>query len=338
MKLLFSSTVIVILASMSLGAQNINDYNVKNANSNIIDYSDRLNIYIYTKQKISTFGFYDSVINRQIIYSPNGQTNLGVGFNYKFIGIGFAFNFNFINNDDDIYGHTRRLDWQANLYSNKSIIDLTFHRYSSHYVENPTNVFPDFKDGDPNYIRPDIKNFGVGFSYFHILNHERFSYKAAFVLTAIQKKSAGSVFFGGGMLYGAVSGDSSFFPTNSYFNDSPPIVSVKSFSLGISGGYAYTFIIKKNFYLSLSLGLSLNGGSQKEKLESGEKQSKGLFFVAAQPRIATGFNKKKWFAGISAVSSINSFENPNNTSRITMKYNYGNFKVFIGMRFNLKKD
>lgn len=303
---------------------------------NIIDLSEKLNVHFYGKQKMTSFAFDDENTGKSIRYKPNSQFNLGFGFNYKFLGIGIAFNFKFINNDDEKYGNTDRYDWQINAYGNKSVLDFAFFGYKSFYVENPKSTFPNYVEGEPNYIRPDINTFSLGLSYIYLFNHKRFSYKAAFVSTAKQKKSAGSFLLGSQFLWQKAQGDSSFFPVNSYFSELPSLKSFNRISIGVLSGYAYNFIIHKDYYLSLSLSIAQNIGKQSYSIESTFYQQNWMPGFDLLPRFATGYNFEIWYGGFSLVAKFTAIKTIKNYDGLLLNYQFGNFRLFIGRRFDVR--
>ena len=298
----------------------------------IEDRSHQLQVHLYGKQKFTDLNFMDIESNRTLIYSPNDQLNVGLGFNWRFIGLGFAFNFRLINNDDDVYGDTKRLDWQMNLFTKRSVMDLTFFLYRSFYIENPKAVLNAWKEGDPNYIRPDISMAGFGFSHIYVFNHERFSYKAAFLSNAIQKRSAGSFLLGGQFNFGGMASDSSFFPTNSNFSHYASLMAANRNSLGLNLGYAYTLVLPWHTYASLGLNLtpSLLGVSVRLKNKLPDFKLRGG--LGSQVRIALGYNGDLYYGGISFISHLYSIRMKRDNLP-DISWQNGNLRFFFGRRF-----
>ncbi len=303
---------------------------------NIIDMSNKLDIHFYGKKKVNNFSFSNNKTGENLFYSPNEQLNIGFGFNYKWLGIGIALNFKFINNDDQIYGDTKRLDLQMNAYGKKFVTDFTFGFYSSFYLQNSKEVFLDPKYKKEFYIRPDIASLSFGISSLYVFNNERFSYKAAFVSTAIQKKSAGSLYVGPQFILLSIHSDSSFFPKNSPFKDFPSLTAFSRISIGALGGYAYNFIIANNFYISTSLGMALSIGRQAYSVENEVFLIKSVPSLDIMPRIAFGYNSKKYYAGFSAVTKVSGFDALQQTENLGMVFNYSNYRFFFGKRFNIE--
>ncbi|MCH5690407.1 DUF4421 domain-containing protein [Niabella sp. W65] len=65
----------------------------------------------------------------------------------------------------------------------------------------------------PYYTRPDIETRLYGTTVNLIQNSRKFSAQAAFLLDAWQRKSAGSLLYGGEFFYGSAKGDSAFIPS-----------------------------------------------------------------------------------------------------------------------------
>lgn len=298
------------------------------------DYSNMLSLFLYAKQKYNSFSIDDPNQSSSLRYSPNKQLNIGFGFMYKWIGIGIGLNLGFVNNDDDLYGKTTRMDWQTNLYLKKMVIDFYLQLYQGFYLENPEDIFPDWnKDYEP-YIRPDITTAAFGLSGLYIINNKRFSYKSAFFQSAIQKKSAGSFLIGGNFMMQGLTADSSIFPVNSTFAHLPNVVQNNGLYFGALGAYAYNFIIRKHFFVSLSLSTTIQFGTSTVTHDDGESNSFNLPIFHLQPRIALGINKVKWYAGFSAVQD-SYFELENNDNKpYTYNLNSGNFRIFLGRRVN----
>ena len=298
------------------------------------DYSNMLSLFLYAKQKYNNFGVLNDSLDKTITYSPNTQLNVGFGFNYQWLGIGIAFNLSFINNDDDKYGKTSRLDWQTNIYGNKMVYDFYLQSYKGFYLKNPTEVFLSWGKNQANYIRPDIETVALGLKGLYIFNSKRFSYKAAFMQTAVQKKSSGSFLLGASYFVQYITADSSFFPTNSYFESLPDVVTHSSIYFGINTGYAYNFILHKSYFVSLSFLASIEAAKITSVLSDKTETVRWAPVVHVQPRIALGYNKPKWYAGLSFVRDSFFEADELEHDDYDLFFRSGNFRVFAGMRFS----
>jgi hypothetical protein len=305
----------------------------KYENKYYADYSNNLDLFLYGKRKYNSYQIVHPVNEKVLEYSPNQQLNLGFGFHYKWLGIGIAMNFGFVNNDDDLYGKTKRLDWQTNIYSQKAVFDFYLQYYKNFYVVNPSEVFPKWQEGDANYIRPDMYSITFGLGGMYILNNKRFSYRAAFLQTAVQKKSAGSYMFGGDVFLQGIGADSSIFPSGSGFDTLPAVVSHSALYFGFTNAYAYNFVFFKNYFVSLSLAAIVQVGKTGSKLEDGTGAGNYKPILHIQPRFAMGYNSHKWYAGLSFVRDVYMEIADTEKGQITYAFESGNFRFFMGMRF-----
>ncbi|MBN2746598.1 MAG: DUF4421 family protein [Bacteroidales bacterium] len=299
---------------------------------NIIDLSKRFHLWIYGKQKFTDITFNDEINKQTLTYASNDPFNIGMGFNWRFIRIGIALNFKFINNDDQIYGDTKRLDLQMNAFGNRSVFDLTFLFYKSYYLRNMEDVFPGWESGDPYYIRGDMAMASFGMAYTYIFNHKRFSYKAAFVSNAIQKRSAGSFFLGGKFNFTSLVSDSSMFPKNSDFATFDPINELNRNSLSLVFGYAYNVILPKYFYFSPSLALTPSVGILRYDSYLHSPYRNSIPGVGLVPRMAFGYNGLAYFAGVSMNTTVLSVDSKDDNIP-GINWQNGNVRIFVGKRF-----
>ena len=69
--------VIILISSPRLIGQNSTD-----SAAYIIDYSDKLLLRIYTITKSNSLRINNNTTGKSLVLEPNGQTNIGLGFNY----------------------------------------------------------------------------------------------------------------------------------------------------------------------------------------------------------------------------------------------------------------
>ncbi len=329
--------IVVAVFSCSKAYADIDTSDTKSKfdSSYIKDFADLLSFKVFWISKYNNFNVYSKTNKETVIYNPNRNLNLGIGFNYKWFGLGIAFNFPFINNDDNKYGKTRQMGLQTNMYGKKIIFDGIFQLYKGFYIKNPYNYINNWDNNNSYPQRSDITSVALGGNFYYIFNNKKYSYKASFVQNALQKKSAGSFISGAYFSVYGMNADYSVIPIEikSKFGNDTNLTSASSVNIGIAAGYSYTFIIKKYFFITLSVvpGLSLNSNTKTEN--NVQIYDGGKLAVRTQTRFAMGYNNSKYYAGMSAVSDNFSFDNPNNA---VVNYNYGNIRIFAGKRFNIK--
>ncbi|MBN1340145.1 MAG: DUF4421 domain-containing protein [Bacteroidales bacterium] len=300
------------------------------------DLSHRLSVRVYGINKYNRFSLYDKTGNSRIMYGPNERFNLGLGVNYRWFGIGLAFNLPLINNDDDIYGKTDRFDFQLNVFTRKLIIDTYLQYYKGFYIENPETLFDQWTDGMPYPQRPDIFTSALGTSFIYVFNHKKYSSRAAFVQTELQKKSAGSFVAGAYLSLFSAAGDSGYIPAHlsELFSGRLNISGATVSNLGISFGYAHTFVIWKKLYISLAFvpGISVQAYSVDRPGDSEPENSSGVALKSIG-RLAIVRNADRSFFGISFNGDNFSMSRTGEDIQDQFTYSIGATRVFYGRRF-----
>lgn len=339
------SLVIVMLLgllSCNLVAQHSADLSPSKKNDEIDTTYIKSYAHIFTPRilvnnKSNAFSIDEIDTEKSINYEPNSSVNLGFGVTYKWIGLNLAFNFPFVNNDDETYGKTSRLDLQTNIYSRRYVADLFFQRYQGYYVSNPTLYNPGWQTGDPYPIREDISSTAIGATFNYVFNHRKFSYRALFNFNERQKKSAGSFTVGGGGLTYSLTSDSGLVP-ESIISQSETATNFNALRIRnfyAMGGYAHTFIIR-NWYFALNLGLGLGLSGTRLKLIDGETlNSPTRGSVVSQFRGSLGYNNDIFYAGLSWFSGAFAIDS---SSDYLVTYSLSKINFYIGYRwYNLFK-
>lgn len=232
--------VLLIGISSMAGAQDSVRY--------IEQHGDQLILRIYSPTRSSQFGIARD--NQEMIHEPNGQTNLGLGFNYKGFGLGVAFGIPVSEDRQRKFGMTSRFDVQGTMYNKQFGGDAFVQGYKGYYNTNPGDFTNWTSDVQPQL--PEMHVFGLGINGFYIFNHNKFSYRAAYVRDEIQKRSAGSFTAGIFANYDAGENAGGFVPLE--LKDSVTaqfdLADFEALSLGITAGYFYTWVISDNFFLN----------------------------------------------------------------------------------------
>ena len=308
-------------------------------NSYYVSLKEELSIHVYGITKFNNIELRNPSSDTVIRYQPNENFNIGAGFNYKWAGISGAFNFKFINNDDRIYGKTTSFDLQSDIYTRKFIWTVNLQSYNGFYWGN-VNVFDStwsIRDSVP--LRPDITTVNLGASMIYTFNHEKFSFKAPYVYTERQIRTAGSWLYGVHASFYAISAVSALIPENLQpaFPLYDSLATLSTVNTGSSIGYSYTWVFFKQFYINgtLMLGLSLQavaaydiyGNALIEKVRASSR---------SHIRLSIGANNERCYYGISVIIDSYPIRNEFQSSFV---YNYGKFRIYYGRHLNweLKK-
>jgi len=286
--------------------------------------------------------FYDfKLIDRpgRLVYKPNDHNDLGAGFNYRFISTNLSFYAPFISKTNPAYGYTHIVDLQTHLYLHKFIIDIYGQFYRGYFLTDGDDPVINFSN-EKVILRPDIYTRDVSVVFEYVCNDKRFSYTAPFYQNEKQKKSSGSFLLGGGIYHSSVSGDSALAPsevTFPGFYHNLLFKATTNSSIGLNAGYAYTFVIKKQFFISASLcgGPGLN---QAEVTIAGtgntlEKTGPEFNFTG---KFSGGYNSDNYFAGITYIRQVTELNGVINNS--WQEVNAGNFRLIFAKRIHFKKS
>lgn len=270
----------------------------------VADYSDLFVLRFYGISKSNHLSLRNG--SHDLVYRPNDNFNIGLGFNYRFIGINLAFNFPFINRDEQTFGETRLFDMQVNVYDRKFGVDAFIQSYRGYYVDNPQDYQDIWNTRGIVPIRSDIRLTGFGANAYYVFNHRRFSFRAPFIQNERQKKSAGSWIAGAHLGFTHVNSDSTGLITGQlqhYFDSAAAIRKAGYFNLGLFGGYAHTFIFEKYFFLTLSLnlGLSLQISSIRTPYPQFNNEDGRPLGLKTLFRAAMGYNSDAYFFGLNTV-------------------------------------
>ena len=250
--------------------------------------------------------------NDDITYRPNIPISLGVGVSLGKSSIGFSYGFNFLRDKKRGDTKTNMLSFQYRYYLPKFIADVYFQDYKGLYTEND-------RENEIYNIYPDIKVTQYGVLWQYIFNGKKMSYRAAYNQTERQLKSAGSFHLGGAAYYNYLKADSSL-----TINEANKLNNIQ---IGLNGGYGYTWVPKKNFYISGSVSLGLNVGA--EYIENFNFR-KMKIYPSVYPRMVMGYNKDTWSVRLSAMNNrvVISY-----TDEKVMSFNTGSLQVTFIKRF-----
>jgi hypothetical protein len=279
----------------------------------------------YFSQKYTSYQYRHDNESINIRYRPNTTLNMGVGATYKWATLNLAYGFGFLNRDEE-KGKTRYLDLQTHLYGRKIIVDAFGQFYNGFYLDKG-ELTPRVNG---YYLRPDIKVRFLGASGQYLFNHEKFSYRASFLQSEWQKKSAGSLLVGLEFFLGRTKADSAMVPsTLSGQTEETNLDQVNFVEMGPNVGYVYTWVIKKHFFLTGQATVSLDYGTN-TMTSNGVNTRSSSFSPNSSLSFFAGYNSEKW-----AVSFV--FVNKNigiaSGSERRIDFNTGNLRLNIVHRF-----
>ncbi len=249
-------------------------------------------------------------------YKPITSYNVGLGFTYQWLTLNVGYGFGFINPNLD-RKNTRAIDLQFHPYGRKIAIDVLGQFYKGFRLPS-----------ENDFLRDDIRVNVVGATAQYIFNHEEFSYRAAFLQSEWQKKSAGSWLAGFEFYTGRVNGDSSMVPDRRRKEDK--LRSVQFIEVGPSVGYAYTYVYRDHFFATGSASVSLDLGFNTATTEADKDRTAG-FSPNTLFKLFAGYNSAKW--AITAIYLNNGVRLVPTIEDKRVALNTGNFRVHLAYRF-----
>jgi len=290
-------------------------------------YADLITGRFYFSQKYTRLNLRNSIDKYDLGYRPNTTLNMGVGATYKWATLNLAYGFPFLNPEKG-QGKTKYLDLQAHFYGPKFTIDLFGQFYKGFYLY-PKGTFA---NKDEYYVRPDLKVNALGASVQYVFNNKRFSYRASFLQNEWQRKSAGSLVAGAEIYFGRITADSSIVASETKsISEVDKVRRFDYFEIGPNVGYAYTLVIRKNFFVTGSFALSFDYVTNTSHGNSAQFKTDG-FSPNSTFRFFTGYNSELHAFSITFINSDVLLSKQNATTKINVST--GNFRLNYVKRFN----
>lgn len=299
-----------------------------------ISYRNKLTLGAIAAKKNTVFKTDAHGAENPLRYLSNSPGRLGISGSYDFVGLAATFG---VGRLDPLYkpekGKTKQTNLQLSITGRKVLADIYFQNYKGLYV---SSAYPIAPAGMPIYTRPDIETRLYGTTVNLIKNSRKFSAQAAFLLDAWQKKSAGSLLYGGEFFYGSAKGDSAFIP--SQLKDQFPHATVSKLdfiTFGPGIGYGYTLVAKKHFFATAMASFNADVSYISEENDKGNRHSFWKFNPNLKTKGAIGYNSKDWGIAFSYVSNRLFFKGVDGDSRY-LNYN-DNYKLMYARRINAGK-
>ena len=306
--------------------------------SYVDNYYNDFILRVYSSQKYSIQHIVDWGEKLTLAYRPSNGYNLGVGFTYKFLTINAGFAYPFTTPDPDLYGKCKRLDLQAHVYFKRFYVDFFTGYYKGQYLNNTKELFPNPLPNNGFYIRDDLSTYSVGMGIYTNFNPKKFRFEAPFLQNVKQKKSAGAPVAGYELLWVESQADSSFIPKgmirNSFF-ESKDFTRWNVLTVSIAGGYAYDFVILKDFFLLLSLNGSIGIGYNHIYQVNSEQSNRISINKGINHRVGLGYQHDRIFIGASWIGYH--LFSPTAISKTLFVWSPGVMRLNIAYRFTLKK-
>ena len=222
---------------------------------------------------------------------------------------------------------------QFSYFGKRLAADGFIQQYKGYYMANPS----DFITWDNEYYPKarDLWVFSLGGSVHYIFNSDKLSVKAAYLRNQIQKKSAGS-FAAGLFLYkDRVGSEQGFIPPELpiALRQSLDLKEFDAFTIGVSAGYIYTFVLQSNFFLNLSGFPGI--GYRRFELKTLDDNHRSINTLGVQliARSAVGYEFKHFYLGLTMSVILRNFSY--DVSEVNL--GTGQVRLTIGKRFDISR-
>jgi hypothetical protein len=296
------------------------------------DLSHLLSVRIYPLAKFNSLEL--KVPDGTISLQPNGTGSIGLGFNYKWLGFGFSVGLPASKESIEQKGETGRFDLQLSYFGKHLAADGFIQQYKGYYMANPSDFIP---WDNPNYpIARDLWVFSYGGSVHYIFNSDKLSIKAAYLRNQIQKRNAGSFALGLFLYKDRVGSEQGFVPPELpvLLRQSVDLKEFDAITVGVSAGYIYTFVLRGNFFLNLSMFPGI--GYRRFDLKTLDDHLRTINTLGVQliGRSAIGYEFKHFYMGLTLSVILRNFSY--NVSEVNL--GTGQVRLIFGKRFDLSRD
>lgn len=320
--------VITLMAIICPAGLNAND------TLRIVDYPRHVSFYTKVGPTYSEIEIENPGIKDGLLFKPNPESVLGLGFSYSWFGLGVSFTLPTNTEWNKKYGKTEKFDFEAHYTLRRMMVDLTFKYYKGFYFENPESYIPNWNENtDPYPQSPNLATLTLGGSFAYIFRPDRYSSNAAYKHTQSMRRSGGSWMMGGFVSLNAMVSDTSIVPPSirQYVDPKLDLKEVSFLNCGFSFGYSHLFTLWKKYFIGFTIfpGLSFQTASHQSSIDGKYTQINEIA-VRNISRFSMGRNGDRYYWGFSTY--VESAYTNHSESQIFL--NSGHFEFFLGYRLD----
>ena len=275
--------------------------------------------------------------NPDINYIAESKVNYGALISYDKLSIEFAFSSS-ISMNDSTKGKSTIKSLAFSFGGNKFLIEPSYYKFKGFYDQNTGNYdSAAYKKTGIYFKNPSLQAVQYKLKFLYFFNYKRYANRASSSYSYRQLKTKGSWVFAAQGFYNDVSTDSSLWPTKVAlaYDTLRNLNHFKIYGGGVWFGYGFNWVFgkRKNLFLSvIAVGL-LNFQEQEYNLKDSSfiiKEQK--FSISPDIRISGGYNAKRFFFIVSAISDYNAML----VRRTQLQTVVIPVSAYLGYRFNMK--
>ncbi len=269
----------------------------------------------------------------RLSYWPNLPFSVGGGVFYRWLGVQVGFPVQGFAAPADERGRTTAFILSANVYLRRYGIDAHYTEHQGYYLENVGRLLG--TDPPPYPQRADITTQAFGGNIYFVFNYRRFSFRAAFIQTERQLRSAGSLLLMPTFNYYRMVADSAVSRVAGLQWSAGESIGLnygRAVSAGLTFGYAHTFVFRRSWFVLGAVLPGFTAGTNQIRTDAGTDRTSTRINLRAHLRLALGYNGPRWFAG---VTSTNDVYDINFASDLRLNYLVSRTSLYVGRRFQL---
>lgn len=306
----------------------------------VITYNNKISIRPFIQQTLMSLELLDkSKMSLPVIYNPNVRVYAGVDLNYRFLGLSLLFKIPPAKSAQERFGETKFVNFKLGINTTHVSLESYFQRYTGFYLFNANELYKNaqqnlvqtfatvFSDTMPQ--KPDLRVSMFGLNLY-LQWSGKLSMAAAFSQTKRQIKNAGSLLFLLSYQYAGIANKDTLVPLST-LNKLENIARYRSGiynTFSFAPGYGYTYVINKQFYVTL-LGYAGVGLQPQYVIYSDDTEFKVKGSYKLSFKTALGYNSDMFFAGLSAGLDLNTINMESMQIRIMPMF----WKLGGGIRF-----
>ena len=329
--------LIALLSSLisPLMGQNLSSEadSIPSFNEYIDDHKRQLNVKFEVSNDINEYSVENEGVD--LILKPNLNLRYAFVFSYKFLSIRLGIRPNTSKEDQENKGESDTYRFRIQLLFDNWSHLLQYNYDRGYYLDNTSTLL---LDAEPVRIQLPYMTTNVFYGTSVYKFNPNYSIRAIESQTEIQTKSAGTFILGGSYnVYKLVGLDRVLFPGEE-IEQRDPYNEYYGVSLAATGGYYYTYVWRKSWFLNGFALPSAGIDMHQAKTTSGELQKTRHnqdFFTSLDYGLGIGYNGKKFFFG---GEIKNRWTNEKfNEDKIRIQPEKNTFSIYAGYRFRAPK-
>jgi len=302
------------------------------------------NKYVFTAMMQGTTHFERYILTddneRRLHLSPDQSLKIGPYVGYEWIVVGYQI---------DAIGHKDNVDFNLSYYLPVGGIDFYSKRKTNNFDIRGLRV-PGFESADFERMEfSGLNTSALGLDLYYVLNHKKYSLRAAYSQTTRQVRSQGSVILGMGynkqeakldydVLRESLADRYGEETAGKIIPDTLHSTGLSLRYLTLQGGYGYNWVFARNCLLNTTLSVALgyvhyldmhsNGDSYIDQLDL---QTFNKLKVDGTFRLGIVWNNSKYYCGATAILHGYNFHIKN----IHLMNGYGTIHAYVGVNFDI---